>query len=63
MFEAVPRLKIIGAEAMTKAAQIVAGVNSGDPERSNMYAGDWDPDVISAEDKKAFLEQLVTAQS
>ena len=61
MFEAVPRIRIKGAAAMAKAARIIAAVDNGDSDRSSMFAGDWDPDVIAGEDKAAFLDELSRA--
>ena len=59
MFEAVPRIGIHGTAAMAKAAQIIAGgLGADDPNMYATYAGDWDPDVISEEDKEAFLEAI-----
>ena len=60
MFEAVARIQIKGTVAFAKAATIIGAgcVGCGDPANRAVYAGDWDPDEISAEEKKAFLEAI-----
>jgi hypothetical protein len=56
MFEAVPRIRIKGGEAMTRAGMIVGSVFDEDHDEANALQGFWDvPDTIAEDDREAFM--------